>query len=214
MMNYFEFFQSAYKNEAERRSQLSSLLPIPLGLFTVIGGAVYGMAQGLHPPLEGWETVCAVLLAMAVALGMAAAFNLVRFQFGHRYRYLPRSEEIEAFRASLETYYANQGRYGSIVDDEVTANIQGDYVNFASFNAQVNDKKTHLLYITNSFLASCALAALAASVPYTWGKINSVEPENPVTMEIEFSHEEDAPAGGNDGQGQRAAARSQAGRGQ
>jgi hypothetical protein len=187
-MDYFEFFKEAYKNESDRRAQLSSLLPIPIGIFTVVGGGFYAMAQGLHPPLNGWQIACAGLLVVAVLLGAVAAYNLVRFQFGHKYRYLPFSDEIEDFRRRSAGYYERAGQPPTAADDDVKTKLRDDYISFSSFNARVNDRKTRLLYITNSYLAACALVVLAASVSFSIAQMSSNQPEGSRTLTIDLSY--------------------------
>lgn len=186
-MDYFEFFQSMYKTESERRAQLSSLLPIPIGIFTVVGGGFYAMAQGLSLPLSTLEVICASLLVVTFLLGVAAAVFLVRFQFGHKYRYLATAEQIEAYRASLAAYYGTRAGAAAQVDREVKDNIQGDYVECSSFNARANDRKTRCLYITNSFLAACAIAALAASIPFSLSREGSAAAPNPLSIAVEIA---------------------------
>jgi hypothetical protein len=186
-MDYFEFFQATYKSEADRRAQLSSLLPIPLGIFTVVGGGLYAMAQGLSLPLDGWEIACAAFLVGALALGIAAAYNLTRFQFGHKYRYLAFSDEIENYRKLSTDYYKGRGQPAAAADEDVRERIRSDFIDVSSFNARVNDKKTRFLYITNSFLAACALFALAASIPFSIGRMSSERTQRPISFTISSS---------------------------
>ena len=183
-MDYLEFFRSSYEKESERRAQLSAQLPIPVGIFTVIGGGFYGMVQGLHLPLRGLEVATAILLTGVVVCAVGADWYLVCFQFGHKYRYLPSPQAIDDYRAKLSAHYATQGRYGAIVEDELETNLERNYINYATWNSIRNDRKTQYLYKTNSWLAVCGLFALAASVPYSLSKMKPAEPDRTLTVSV------------------------------
>jgi hypothetical protein len=84
-----DFLKDRYDYELRRREELTSALTMPIGVLTVLGGAMAAMARSFtyRDALLTWAF--GILLALAVAAFVICMVRLARAYHPQKYLYLP-----------------------------------------------------------------------------------------------------------------------------
>jgi hypothetical protein len=174
-MDSDEFLKSQYESEIGRRYQLSGSISLPIGVLTIVGGALLAMTQALRPPFGPalWLTSFFILAGGVCAI--AVGYYLFRFQLGHDYSYVATAKQIDDYRQSLAAYYDRRGASKDGVEAEVLAYIRSEMTASAHSNALANDRKSAYLNRANVALAVCVGFTFAAAIPYVASNILSAE---------------------------------------
>lgn len=176
-MNLREFYQTHYFHEADRRDQLNNSLNIPLGVISLVSGALLVIAKEIDNPFNNYEIFQLVFLGLtAITLILAAVF-MGRAYWGYGYAHMPRSEEIRQYRESLKNYYIishnhNVGDATNLADEETLQYADSQYSVNAEQNAKSNDIKSANLFKANGFTMASVVLIVISAVPYV---INSIE---------------------------------------
>jgi hypothetical protein len=184
-MDSDEFLKAQYESEIGRRYQLSGSISMPIGVLTIVGGALLAMAQALRLPLEPalWFTLAAILAGAACAI--AVGYYLFRFQLGHDYHYVATAKQIEDYRNELLAYYERKRRSTAGVEDEVIAYIRSEMIASAHANALANDRKSAYLNRANVALAMAIGFTFAAAIPYVATNVLTAEQPPRVKASLE-----------------------------
>lgn len=118
-MNLREFYKSHYALEGARKTDLTSALALPVGVLSVLVGALIVMAKELHLPLQFGEQV---QLAAVMLSAIACAFSgylLFRSLFNYDYAYAPTPQELKKYNEQLFAFHQSNGH--SIVEARAMA---------------------------------------------------------------------------------------------
>jgi hypothetical protein len=197
-MDTFSYYKDSYFYELQRKDQLNGSLSFPVGIVTLLGGLAAIIAKAVSWPPDYNERVLLIFLALSVLCLASACFYLVRSYWGHPYRYMPFSEDLLNFEATLKNYYNKTGKNEedakTLTTRELTAYVVSEYAANAKFNAQSNERKSAAIFKANAFVIS-AMIALACTAPsYLYEKSR----EKPEPLKIQLVNQGPAMTTNND----------------
>lgn len=183
---FYRFCVDRYNFELSRRNELSGSLAIPVGIMSLIGGAIYSMLKELRWTLSSEEVFLvtfgvaslAAMVASAVALGIAFA--------GRKYRYVSTSEQIRGWREEVI------GKYLSVGATQAEAEAHADYhvrellevkLSVASHhNTLLNDQRAYMLGGANLGMLAGLLFAFCAGSLDLYISMDRAEPVTKVEV--------------------------------
>lgn len=181
-MDMHQFYKEHYFHEANRRHQLTSALAIPIGVLTVIGGALIIVAKSIDMPISRIELFTLVFLVIAFILMLITVYFLIRSYYNYSYGYIATSQEMKEYCEQLIYFY------GADPDAEKKANadleewINSEYAVHTHRNVLNNDRKSGYIHKANGFLLVALLATFVSGVPYAIDTI--IKPTEAQKIEI------------------------------
>jgi hypothetical protein len=158
-----ELVREIYRDEWERRDQLTASLSTPIGVVTGIGGAIALLLKDFHFA-DDWTTrAFSFCIGVAIAFLGAATYYLARSNHGYLYEKIPDPGELRAFHAELESYYERAGAEGEGVEKDFNEYLVQRYADAADKNSRNNISKAAYLYRAHQAI-TIALVAVALSV--------------------------------------------------
>jgi hypothetical protein len=94
----FDFLKDRYDYELQRREQLTDALTLPVGVLTILGGAMAGMARSFSYKDGLLTWAFGILLGSAVIAFFLCMLNLGRAYHRQTYIYLPMLGDLQKFR--------------------------------------------------------------------------------------------------------------------
>lgn len=169
-MTLQDFYKDHYKLEVTRRHELTSALAIPLGVLSLLLGALVVVAKEIHVPLDDWKIIqLAAIVASFVCLS-ATTYFLFRSYFNYEYGYVPTPLEIKSYRDGLVAYYVATGLSNDVAiktaEDETFEHIDSEYATHTHRNTANNDRKSAFLYRANGALILSVVFTVVAGGPY------------------------------------------------
>ena len=183
----FDFLKSRYDYELQRREQLTAALTLPVGVLTVLGGAMTAMARSFsyQDGLLTW--VFGVPLGLAVIAFFRCMFDLGRAYHQQTHIYLPLLGELRQTREKWQAFYKEvhqrvsceeEHQDGSEDDlfqhEEHQRGVEGLFqheleeriIDAADRNTRNNDQRSR--YLFSARIAIFAVLALTAimGIPY------------------------------------------------
>ncbi len=181
-----QFCQERYDYEASRRGELTGAVAVPIGVLSVLGGALVAVLKDLRPPLANSEWV--LLIAAALSLGAAAVstYFLARSYFGFTYRYVATPKQVRDYHADVKAAYVNASVTPDLAahyaDEKILEYIQERYAETAHHNTQNNDRKSHFLHQANGAMIGALAPAVVAGLAYLYGSYHAA----PSTTRVEI----------------------------
>ena len=189
-MDIHQFYKEHYFHEANRRHQLTNALAIPVGVLTIIGGALIIVAKYLDTPLTCIEIFTLVFLTIASILLLTTIYFLIRSYFNYSYGYIATSQELKDYRDKLIEFYKAESNPEEKAEKDIEEYINSQYAEHTHLNAQSNDLKSYYIHKANGFLIATLLAAFVSSIPYVVDTV--IKPTEPQKIEIiNFNGRED-----------------------
>lgn len=169
-MNLTEIYSQHYFHELERKDNLNNSLTIPIGVVSVIFGALIIVIKEIeitYTLFEYAQIACIVLTLIASAFACVyICKSLLRFT----YWMLPNSKVIEEYNIKLNEYYLILGKLPNealqIANSETISYATDLYIKYSNDNAKNNDKKSALIFKANSALIIAVIFLAASSIPY------------------------------------------------
>lgn len=153
-------FQQQYDAEAQQRTAIESALTVPVGVVTVLGGAVYLLASAFHYEMAWPSFTFATLTAAAFLALCISACYLMRVLHGFEYSRIPTPTELWAHYGSLKDYAA---AYGGDADADFAEFLNERLAQATERNAENNASKLSRLHNAKTWtFVSMVLLALAA----------------------------------------------------
>ena len=183
----FDFLKDRYDYELQRREQLTAALTLPVGVLTVLGGAMTAMARSFsyQDGLLTW--VFGILLGLAVIAFFRCMFDLGRAYHRQTHIYLPLLGELRETREKWRAFYKELHQRVSYeeehqdgsnddlfqheehqggVDDLFQHELEERIIDAADRNTRNNDQRSR--YLFSARIAIFAVLAMTAimGIPY------------------------------------------------
>ncbi len=181
-MDIHQFYKEHYFHEANRRHQLTNALAIPIGVLTVIGGALIVVAKHLDTPLTCIEIFTLQFLVITAILLLTTIYFLIRSYFNYSYGYIATSQELKDYRDNLIEFYKADPNPEEKSEKDLEEYINSQYAEHTHLNVQSNDLKSYYIHKANGFLIATILVAFVSSIPYVVDTI--IKPTEPQKIEI------------------------------
>lgn len=151
-------YKELYLSELVRREELNAAVDRPIAIITAFCGILYFSVGSFRFPLSAFQGAQLTLAVIAGALMLAVIACVVRSYYGHVYGYVPTPSELEAYRKSLESYYADDASVSAQnIQEKVLAYIYEAYVAGAHQNALINVERGAWLHRAKTALMLFAL---------------------------------------------------------
>jgi len=163
MMDHFEFHRDNYLKELQRKHDLGSSIALPVGIVSVIGGAIFLFLKDIKGFSYDLIFSClAIFLAVSVVSLITAVVFLILSDYNFGYIYVPTSSEVKKYYDDLVEYYEGNSEKA---DPEFIEFLSGEYAANAHTNSINNDSKSAYLHRAKSFIIT-ALVFLLLSSPF------------------------------------------------
>lgn len=172
------FCQERYDYEASRRAELTGAIAIPIGVISVLGGALVAILNGLRPPIVGSDWVLLLAAAASLAVSAVSVFFLARSYFGFTYRYVATPKEVRDHHAAVASVYVAANVAPSLArqyaDDKILEYLEERYAEAAHHNTLNNDRKSYFLHLANGAMLCALLPAAVAGCAFLYGAYRSL----------------------------------------
>ena len=180
-----KFCQERYDYEALRRGELTGAVAVPIGVLSVLGGALVAVLKDLRPPLAGSDWLLMLAAGASLIISAVAVFFLTRSYFGFVYRYVATPKQVRDHHASVKNAYVGAGVTPELAsyyaDDKVLEYIQERYAETAHHNTLNNDRKSYFLHLANGAMIGALLPAVVAGCAFLYGAYHS----SPSTVRVD-----------------------------
>lgn len=181
-MDMHQFYKEHYFHEANRRHQLTNALAIPIGVLTVIAGALIVVAKHIDMPLSRIEGFILMFLVIASILLLVTVCFLTRSYFNYSYGYIATSQELKEYLEKLREVYGADSNSENKANAELEEYINSQYAEHTHRNVQNNDQKSYYVHKANGFLIATLIVAFVSGVPYVIDTI--IKPTEAQKIEI------------------------------
>lgn len=172
-----DFYKSHYDLEIVRKTDLTAALSIPVGVLSLLVGALVILAKELHVPLSNPETLQAVALAISAAASLTSGYFLFRSLYDFAYGYVATPLEIHQYYVELAAFHKANGVADpdakSLAEEETLDYIDTEYAKYADRNSKNNDIKSTYLHRANGAMVAAVLCASVGAGAYIWNSIIS-----------------------------------------
>lgn len=165
-MDLHQFNKEHYFYEANRRHQLTGALAIPVGVLTVLGGALLVIAKDLDSPLDSMELTQLVLIVVSALMMGVTIFYLVRSYFNYSYGYIATSKELNDYFNGLVEFYSQNGGTQHDAEEELEKYVNSEYASHTHINTANNDRKSYYIHKANGFLIASLVFVILSGLPY------------------------------------------------
>lgn len=185
-MNLTEIFSQHYFHELERKDNLNNALTIPIGIVSIIFGALLIIVKEIENPYSIFEYVQIGCLGLTLFAVLFATGFICRTLMGYQYWMIPTMEVIQKYKIELKEYYEKLGKppnEASLLANTDTVNYTSNlYIEYANINSVTNDKKSFVLFKTNFAILLAVFFLSISSAPYLIKIIKN--PNSPQKVEI------------------------------
>jgi hypothetical protein len=160
-----DFYRALYDEEWQRRDQIQSATATPVGILTLLGGALVYLAtafrtQSVFASIAFWTTFAGALIGF-----VAATYMLLRSLTGYTYRRIPFPSKILEYETQLKAHLASINR----PQDEKPKLHQfliASYVEATDRNSLNNLLRSEYLYKATRALTISLVFAAFTALPY------------------------------------------------
>ena len=161
----FDFLKDRYDHELQRREQLTAAITLPVGVLTILGGAMAAMARSFsyEDTLLTW--------IFGLFLGLAGiAFFLCMINLGCTYHrqttiYLPLLSDLQKVREELRAFYKDAQQRGA-ADDSFQHELEARIIDAADRNTRSNDQRSRYLFWSRLALFAVLVLTAMMGIPY------------------------------------------------
>lgn len=160
----YKEYKELYLFELQRRSDLTNSLSIPIGIVSIIAGAVFYIIRQISYPFSGLELPEVIFVSVSTAFLLVSIYLLFRSYFNYAYGYIPTAQQLEDWRISLTEYYKRNSCANpkSQADTDLTEFLSSKFAKHAHRNTINNDRKSTYLHNANLFIILSLIAVLCA----------------------------------------------------
>ena len=186
---FFEYkeYKELYLFELQRKNDLTNSLAIPIGIVSIIAGALFYIISQISYPFSSIEMLEVILFVISTFLLSTSIYLLIKSYFNYAYGYIPTAQQIEQWRSQLVRYYEDQNTDDAEThaDKDVTVFLTSKFAEHAHHNTLNNDSKSTYLHNANLFIISSIIVMFftggifiihSFSTPETTYKVLLVEP--------------------------------------
>lgn len=162
----FDFLKDRYNYELQRREHLTAALTLPVGVLTVLGGAMVAMARSFsyQDGLLVW--IFGILLCVDVVAFFLCLLDLGRAYHRQKYIYLPLLADLEQAQEEFRDFNSYVEATGGEVEETFDEHFRRRLIDAADRNTENNDYRSGQLHWARiALFAVLALTALMG-IPY------------------------------------------------
>lgn len=189
-MSIRDYYKDHYCLEASRRSDLTNALALPLGVLSLLIGALVVVAQSIRVPLTPLALAQIALMTVASGLVLLTAYFLSRSYYNYDYGYMPSASTMKKFKDDLVVYYLALGDSDVVAaekaEKEALEHLDSQYAEHAHRNHQNNNKKSSYIHKANGALIGATVSTLLVGFLFLYGSV-STAPDVPVVKVVNFS---------------------------
>lgn len=181
------FYQRLYFHEIEARERIHARLQIPLTLLLAVLGAVVFLFQNFDYQAGRWTALRAMFVfffcfgVIGLTLGILWFVNAL---YNNSYWFLPDSNTTATYRQRLtETYSAWDGRE-QLIADAMDAYLMRYFVEYAAFNARVNDRRSAFIHLCNGAIIGAAVLFIFAYLSFYFGDLDKGRIKAPTEVHV------------------------------
>jgi len=167
-----EFYKDHYTLEGARKNDLAAALSLPVGILSLILGALVVMAKELHLPLKTAEVFQLVFISLSASACALCAYFVFRSLYGFAYGFVPTAMQLQNYEEQLRTYHVAAGRTEaearSLADTETLDYLYGEFAKNADRNSTNNDIKSAFLHKCHGAIIAAVVFASAAGIAYVY----------------------------------------------
>lgn len=186
-----ELYEKHYKFEWNHRAYLSSSSNIPIGVMSVIGGALTVIIQKFPYNSSVETTLFIFCVSLSIASLLAAVIYLFLATIGYQYERIATPKKLENYYNELLQWWEENGGGEKEAQEDHANFVLSKLAEATEINALNNKKKSLYLYKTNFLLAVSFVFLAISSVPYLVKTAHNeqtvyrVELVNPQTFDVE-----------------------------
>ena len=171
-----ELYEKHYEFEWNHRTYLSSAQNVPIGVMSLLGGALTILIQKF-PYGNNLETIIYVaLISISILLFAIAIYFLFRAIIGYEYKRVATPLKLKEHYEKLLEWWQKHGDGGEAeAQKDLEEFVYQKMAEATEVNAKNNRDKSHFLYKTNKFLAISFLFLALSAIPYLFETINKDE---------------------------------------
>lgn len=162
--DFLTLYEKLYFNEIEMREKLYARSQLPLAVLVVLVGLVIYVFKNMS--LNQYDTLSLIFftffLAALVAL-VFAVYCFVRSWHGYKYKFLPSTSELEAYRKKIYNLYSPYPERETWVSETMQDTLIEYYTDYTAVNEVNNEKRSAYLYKTSKYLIiafCCSVVAM------------------------------------------------------
>lgn len=179
-MSLREFYKSHYELELTRKTDLTAALAVPVGILSLLVGALVVMAKELHTPFSLSEKLLCVAIALSAIASLVSTYFLFRSLYNFAYGYIATPLEIQQYQAGLTSFHEGSGQLlpeaKRLSEEETLEYVDSEYAKYADRNAKNNDIKSTFLHQANGAMIAAVICAGAAGGAYVFNSLSSPAP--------------------------------------
>lgn len=172
VMDMHQFYKEHYFYEAGRRHQLTNALAIPIGILTLIAGALTAMFNHIALPITYVKIAILICLTIDAVLLTIAAYWLIRSYYDYSYGYIATSQELKEYFEKLTVLHAGNT---TLSEQKLEEYINSQYAEHTHRNVNNNDRKAYCIHMANGFLIAAVCFVFLSSIPYLLNSISGPE---------------------------------------
>ncbi len=164
----FEFVKDRYDFELDRKEKLTAALTLPVGVLSVLGGALTAMARSFTYSNQLVTGFFVVFVVSAVASFFVCAYRLIRAYHAQTYVYLPLLSEFERYEEEDQEWRSYVEHTGGDLsaEDDFDAWLRKRIINAADENTRSNDRRSKWLHQSRMWLFAVFCSTALAGIPY------------------------------------------------
>jgi len=163
-----EFLFNLYRDAWRRRDQLASEMSLPVGLLTLLWGAMILLVRSTpwDSGAYAWLFVLVVLLVFGCAAFFRAAWHLLKSYHGYEYATIPTVADMLAHRASIESVYSEFDECERRTTAAFDAYLGRVLAEATDKNAECNEVRSARLYSSRRAITQTAIFTALATLPW------------------------------------------------
>ena len=170
-----QFYEKLYFQEVETRDKIHGRLQLPLTLLLAIAGAVVFLFQNFEYQTGVWtaQRIAFVFFFSSGSVILACAMTwFVKALYNNEYYFLPDSKKTAEYKALLEETYKDYDERYKLVSDALDEYLTDYYIDYATFNTQVNDRRSVYIHLCNGAIIGAAVLFIAAYLMFYFGDLD------------------------------------------
>jgi hypothetical protein len=178
-MSLREFYKSHYELELARKADLTAALALPVGVLSLLVGALVVVAKELHAPFSLVESIVCAAAGLSAVASLVSTYFLIRTLYNFAYGYVATPLEIQTYQSSLTAFHTGNGHpveeAKQLAEEETLEYVDTEYAKYADRNAKNNDIKSTFLHRANGAIIAALLFGSLAGGAYVFKSISSPE---------------------------------------
>jgi Na+/phosphate symporter len=182
-----QFYEKLYFHEIDARDKIQARLQLPLTLLLAVLGAVVFLFQNFDYQLGPWTAPRVMFVFFFCSGVVVIAFAMIWFVkalYNHSYYFLPDSRTTANYKKSLDELYENWPERDRLVSDAMDGYLCKYYIEFASFNTQVNDRRSAFIHLCNGAIIGAAVLFIFAYLVFYFGDLDKSKIQKPAEVSI------------------------------